>query len=220
MTQAGGSADPEDGDSTDSGSKRDSSGRPCPECDETLPTGARFGPACSTASAEDGTAVDLSEVDGLVPEDPTELLVEDERGLRRASGRIRALSGLAAAIPLAPLVLFLVGAVVSLSVWTGALVFVTAWICSAAVLSRARVPAEAFGRSLYLMAVGTLLLPVALAVGGVDSWGETLSISFDTLAMVSLVLAGALVALGSFITGQARKRVTVDRRGFESHREE
>lgn len=192
----------------------------CPECGEDLPADARFCPSCVSTLDGDGDAVDLSELEGdVLPEDSSELLVEDD-GLRRASGRIRALAGLAASIPLAPLVLFLVGAVVELSVWTGAFVFVTGWVCGAAVLSRARVPAEAFGRSLYLMAVATLLLPVALSVGGVEAWTERLSVSFDALAAVSLGLSAALIALGTFVTRQARKRVTGERRGFESYREE
>jgi hypothetical protein len=188
----------------------------CPACGASLPAGARFCPECATAIDEDGAAVDLADLDGdILPADPTELLVEDDSGLRRASGRVRVLAGLAVSIPLAPLVLFLVGSVVSLSAWTGALVFLGGWFGSAAILSRARVPAEAFGRSLYLIAVGTLLIPVAVEVGGGALWTR---VSFDTVAAVSLALAGACIVLGTFVTNQATKRVTGERRAFEDQR--
>jgi len=138
-------------------------------------------------------------------------------GLRRATGRVRVLAGLAVSIPLAPLVLFLVGSVTSLSVWTASLVFLAGWFGPAAVLSRSRVPAEAFGRSLYLIAVGTLLIPVVIDVSG-DTWGD--AVSFDTVALVSLAIAAVLVVLGTFVTGQARKRATGDGRPLDGHHEE
>jgi len=196
-------------------------GTTCPECGTALPAGARFCPECVTAIDGAGAAVDISELDGdAFTDGPTPLLVEDDAGVRRASGRVRVLAGLAVSVPLAPLVLFLVGSVVSLSVWTAALVFLGGWLGPAAVLSRARVPVEAFGHSLYLIAVATLLVPVALAAGGVEAWGESLSLPFDVLAAVSLAVATVLVVLGTFVTNQARKRVTGERRGFERYRDE
>jgi hypothetical protein len=192
----------------------------CPECGDPLPEEARFCPGCATALDEDGETVDLSELDGDILEESETLLETDDAGLRRASGPVRTVAGLAVSIPLAPLVLFLVGSVVSLSLWSAALVFLAGWLGPAAVLARARVPAEAFGRSLYLIAVATLLVPVALRAGGFDAWGGTLAFSFDTVALVSFALAGAFIALGTFVTGQARKRVTGERRGFEEYREE
>ena len=195
--------------------------RVCPACDESLPADARFCPYCSTAIDEAGDAVDLSDLDGdILPENPGAFLTEDEAGLRRAPGPVRALAALAVSLPLAPLALFLVGAVVSLSVWSAALVFLAGWFGPAAVLSRARVPAEAFGYSLYLIAVGTLLVPVAIEAGGEEAWADALTVSFDTVAAVSLVIAAVLVVLGTFVTGQARKRVTGERRAFEESREE
>lgn len=196
-------------------------GRECPECGESLPADARFCPYCSTAIDEAGDAVDLSELEGdVLPEDPAEMLTEGDAGLRRASGSVRVLAGLAVSVPLAPLVLFLVGSVVPLSVWSGGLVFLGGWFLSAAVLSRSRVPAEAFGYSLYLIAVGTLLVPVAIEVGGRGTWGESLTVSFDIVATASLLIAAVLVVLGTFVTGQARKRVTGERRAFEELRDE
>lgn len=193
----------------------------CPECGESLPAGARFCPHCSTAIDESGSAVDLSDLDGdILPDDPSELLVEDETGLRRASGKIRALAGLAVSVPLAPLTLFLVGTVVSLSVWSAALVFLAGWLGPAAVLSRSRVPAEAFGRSLYLIAVGTLLIPVAIEGSGGDNWADTLAVSFGAVAAASFAIAAVMVVLGRFVTGEARKRVTGERRAFEDLRDE
>lgn len=200
----------------DRGDRRD-----CPECGESLPAGARFCPYCSTAIDEDGEVVDLSELDGdIVPGDPAALLTEDETGRRRASGPVRVLSGLAVSVPLAPLALFLVGTVTSLSVWSGALVFLAGWFVPAAVLARARVPAEAFGYSLYLVAVATLLVPVAIEAGGEQSWSGVLTVSFETVAAASLGIAAVLVVLGTFVTGTARKRVTGERRAFESTRED
>jgi hypothetical protein len=191
----------------------------CPECGESLPPNARFCPYCSTALDEAGEAVDLSELDGdVLPEEPSVLLSEDETGLRRAAGPVRVLSGLAVAVPLAPIVVFLVGAVTSLSAWSAGLVFLAGWFVPAAVLARARVPAEAFGYSLYLIAVATLLVPVAIEAGGEQSWGDTLSVSFETVAAASLTIAAVLVVLGTFVTGQAQKRVTGEHRAFEASR--
>lgn len=196
-------------------------GRDCPECGESLPAGARFCPYCSTAIDENGDVVDLSALDGdIVPDDPAALLTEDGAGLRRASGPVRVLSGLAVSVPLAPLALFLVGTVTSLSVWSGALVFLAGWFVPAAALARARVPAEAFGYSLYLVAVATLLVPVAIEAGGEQSWSGALTMSFETVAAASLSIAAVLVVLGAFVTGTARKRATGERRAFESSRED
>lgn len=190
----------------------------CPECGESLPGDARFCPYCSTAIDEDGGTVDLSDLDADIVDDPAEFLVEDDAGNRQASGPIRALSGLAVAIPLAPLVLFLVSSVVSLSIWTAGLVFLTGWIVPAAILSRSRVPAEAFGRSLFLVGVCTLLVP--LAVRGDSGPVGTGQLSFDVVAGLSLVIALVAIGLGVFVSSQARNRVSGERRAFEDLREE
>jgi hypothetical protein len=190
----------------------------CPECGESLPGDARFCPYCSTAIDEEGGTVDLSELDADIVEDPAEFLIEDDDGNRQASGPIRALSGLAVAIPLAPLVLFLVSSVVSMSVWTAGLVFITGWIVPAAILSRSRVPAQAFGRSLFLVGVCTLLVP--LAVRGDSGLVDGGQMSFEAVAGLSLVIAIVAIALGIYVSSQARKRVTGERRGFEDLREE
>jgi hypothetical protein len=211
---SGGTADDERPD--EQGDRRD-----CPECGESLPVDARFCPHCSTALDEDGEVVDLSELDGdIVPDDPAALLTEDETGRRRATGPVRVLSGLAVSVPLAPLTLFLVGTLTSLSVWSGALVFLAGWFVPAAALTRARVPAEAFGYSLYLVAVATLLIPVAIEAGDQQSWAGALTVSFETVAAASLSIAAVLVVLGTFVIGTARKRVTGERRAFESARED
>ncbi|MFB6195841.1 MAG: zinc-ribbon domain-containing protein [Haloplanus sp.] len=191
----------------------------CPECGEGLPADARFCPYCSTAIDESGEAVDLSELDGDLVEDPAQLLVEDDAGNRTAAGPVRALAGLAVAIPLAPLVLFLVGSVVPLSVWTAGLVFLSGWLVPAAVLARSRVPAEAFGRSLFLVGVCTLLVP--LAVRGRDSGlVDGGALSFEVVAGLSMLIAVVAIGLGLYVTSQAQKRVSGERRGFEELREE
>jgi len=88
-------------------------GRDCPECGDPLPAAASYCPHCETAL--DGSTVDLSELDGLLDEGDVADLVEADAGGRRASGPVRLVSGLAVSLPLAPLVLFLVGSVVALS---------------------------------------------------------------------------------------------------------
>jgi hypothetical protein len=192
---------------------------PCPECGERLPADARFCPYCSTAIGEDGESVDLSELDGDGIDDPARLLVEDEAGNRTARGPIRALSGLAVAIPLAPLILFLVGSVVPLSVWTAGLVFLSGWLVPAAILSRSRVPAEAFGRSLFLVGVCTLLVPLAVRgrESGLVNGG---ALDFELVAGLSFVIAVLAIGLGLYVSNQASKRVSGERRGFEELREE
>lgn len=213
------------GDTTDDGAPAgdaaDSPRDSCPSCGEPVPAEARFCPHCATAIDADGDAVDLSDMDadGL-PADPAELLSEDDGGTRRAAGRVRVLAGLAVSVPLAPLVLFLVGSVVSLTVWTGSLVFLGGWLLPAAALSRARVPAEAFGWSLYLVAACTLLVPLAVRAGGFAARGGESALSFDVVALVSIVVAGVAVLLATFVTRQARRRVSGDRRAFEELREE
>ncbi|MEF8852959.1 MAG: zinc-ribbon domain-containing protein [Haloarculaceae archaeon] len=191
----------------------------CPECGNGLPADARFCPHCSTAIDESGGAVDLSELEGDVIEEPAELLVEDDAGNRTASGPVRALSGLAVAVPLAPLVLFLVGSVVSLSVWTAGLVFLSGWLVPAAVLARSRVPAEAFGRSLFLVGVCTLLVPLAVR-GRESGLVGSGALSFEGVAGLSLLIAVLAIGLGLYVTNQAGKRVSGERRAFEDLREE
>jgi hypothetical protein len=190
----------------------------CPECGAGLPGDARFCPHCSTAIDESGETVDLQGLDGAAVEDPVELLVEDDAGNRTASGPIRALSGLAVAIPLAPLVLFLVGSVVPLSVWTAGLVFLSGWLVPAAVLARSRVPAEAFGRSLFLVGVCTLFVPLAVRGENTGLVGDG-ALSFESVAGLSMLIAVVAIALGLFVTNQAQKRVGGQRQGFENLRE-
>ena len=192
----------------------------CPECGESLPGGARFCPYCSTAIDESGDAVDVSELDGDLTEDPAQLLVEDTAGNRQAAGPVRALSGVAVSIPLAPLVLFLVGSVVDLTLWSAGLVFLGGWLLPAGVLARSRVPAEAFGRSLFLIGVCTLFVPLAVRGGDPGIVGEGAALNFEAVAGLSLVIAVLAIALGLFVTTQARKRVTGERRAFEDLPEE
>jgi len=191
----------------------------CPDCAESLPAGARFCPFCQTAIDEAGGAVDLSDLEGFDADGQPEFLqVED--GERRAAGRVRALTGMAVAIPLAPLVLFLVNGVVSLTVWTAPVVFLVAWFVCGAALSRARVPIEAFGRSLYLLAVGTALIPVSLLYGNVGLDVSTDGSTFRVVAVACAVIAGVMLVLGQYVTRQGRRRVTGEQRAFENAREE
>jgi len=190
---------------------------PCPECGDPLPAGARFCPRCATPIDEDGEAVDLSELDGRFEDDAAELL-SVEAGERRASGPVMVVAGLAVALPLAPLGLFLANTVRPLSVWSAALVFLGGWLAPAAYLARARVPAEAFARSCYLVALGTALIPVGLRFGGNGLGATDLSASFGTVAAVALLVAVLSVLLGRFMHGQATRRVSGDARAFEDAR--
>jgi len=191
----------------------------CPNCDESLPADARFCPSCATAIDAEGEPVDLSDLDGFDADGQPEFL-EVEDGERRATGRVRALTGMAVAIPLAPLVLFLVNAVTPLTVWTAPVVFLVGWFVCGAALSRARVPIEAFGRSLYLLAVGTALVPVAVAYGSAGFALDTAGSEFRIIAVASVVIAGILLVMGRYVTQQGRRRVTGERRAFENAREE
>jgi len=177
-----------------------------------------LGVPCHDAVSDIGDAVDLADLDGFPMDDPPDLL-EVEDGERRASGRVRALTGLAVAIPLAPLALFLVNSVVPQTVWTAPVVFLTAWLVCGAVLSRARVPVEAFGRSLYLLALGTALVPVALLVGDSGVADDPATTPFRVVAVGAMVIAGVFLLLGRYVTLQGRRRVSGERRAFEDARE-
>lgn len=191
---------------------------PCPECGDTLPAGARFCPHCATPLDEGGEVVDLSELDGRFGEEDAAELLRVEEGRRRASGRVMVVAGLAVAVPLAPLGLFLVGTVAPLSVWSAALVFLGAWLAPAAYLARARVPAEAFARSLTLVAVGTALIPVGLRIGGSGLASTDLTVPYGTVTAVALVVAGLALVLGRYMHGQANRRISGDARAFEDAR--
>jgi hypothetical protein len=193
--------------------------RPCPECGESLPADGRFCPYCETPIDEDGKAVDLSELEGFDPDGVRELLREED-GERRASGRIRALAGLAVAIPLAPLAVFLLNSVFPLSLWTAPVAFLCAWLVFGAYLSRARVPVEAFGRSLYLLAAGTALVPVATALGETGFASDPSSTAFRVVAVGSVLIAAVFSVLGRYVSAQGRRRVTGENRAFEELREE
>jgi len=191
---------------------------PCPGCDESLPVDARFCPFCETAIDEAGEAVDLSELDGFDTDGRPEFLDVAE-GERRATGRVRALTGMVVAVPLAPLVLFLVNSAVALTAWTAPPVFLVAWFVCGAVLSRARVPIEAFGRSLYLLAVGTALVPVSLLYGNAGLDVSTGGSTFRVLAVACTGIAAVMVVLGRYVTRQGRRRVTGENRAVETPRE-
>jgi hypothetical protein len=190
----------------------------CPECGATLPAGARFCPGCATALSADGEAVDLDDPDrdpfadadvdlddiSELFDDDVESLVElDEEGNRRAARRIRVLSGLAVSLPLAPLSLFLASVTVDLTLATAALAFLLGWLGPAALLARSRVPVIAFGRSLYLVAVCTAMVPVALAVNGAQT-SVPVGVEFGTLTAIALTIAAVALGLGKFVTAQAR----------------
>ncbi|WP_436910899.1 zinc ribbon domain-containing protein [Halosimplex marinum] len=190
---------------------------PCPECGDPLPADARFCPRCATPIGEDGEAVALSDLDDRFDGDPAELL-SVEGGERRASGRVMVVAGLAVALPLAPLGLFLANTVHTLSVWNVALVFLGCWLAPAAYLARARVPAEAFARSCYLIAAGAALIPVGLRFGGNGLAAGDLSVPVPTVTAVALLVAGLAALLGRFMHGQATRRVSGDLRAFEDAR--
>ncbi|QLH83694.1 zinc ribbon domain-containing protein [Halosimplex pelagicum] len=214
------SVDGESGGDTDAAGptiEADDAEFPCPDCGDPLPADARFCPRCATPIGEDGEAVDLSELDGRFDEDPAELLTV-EAGERRASGRVMVLAGLAVALPLAPLGLFLMNTVRVLSLWSAALVFLGCWLAPAAYLARARVPAEAFARSCYFVAAGTALIPAGLRFGGNGIAAGDLSVSVALVTAVALLVAGLAALLGTFMRRQASRRVTGDLRAFEEAR--
>jgi hypothetical protein len=210
MTESDG--DPPAGDA-DRSSGDDAPAFPCPECHNALPAGARFCPDCRTPIGEDANAVDLSELDGRFDDERSELLTVD--GIeRRASGRIMVVAGLAVAVPLAPLGLLLVSTVISLSVWTAALVFLGSWLAPAAYLARGRVPAAAFARSLSLVAAATALIPVGLLLGDSGLASGDRQVSVETVTVVALVVAGLAAVLGRYVHEQASARVSGDERAF------
>lgn len=197
-------------------------GNSCPECGEPLPEEARFCPHCVSDLADDGSAVDRSElegafdVEGLTGADVEEGLASvGGPGRRRASGRVRALAGLAVAVPLAPIVLFLASSVLSLTPPTALLVLLAGWLCPAAYLSRARMPAAAFGRSLHLVAIGTALVPVAIHLRPEALADGPLTPAFGTVTLAAAVVAGLCLLLGAFVRRQVDRRPDGDRRFVE-----
>ena len=191
---------------------------PCPECGETLAGEARFCPHCATPLDQDGVAAELSELDGRFGENRTDFL-RVEGGKRRASGRVMVVAGLAVAIPLAPLGLFLVSTMTSLSIYTAPLVFLGSWLAPAAYFARVRVPAEAFARSLYAIGIGTALVPVALWTGDSGLASGEFELALESVAVVSLLVAALAIGLGRYMHGQASGRVSGENRAFEDVRE-
>ena len=191
---------------------------PCPECGETLAAESRFCPHCGTPLDEDGAAVELSELDGRFSEDGSDFL-RVEGGERRASGTVMVIAGLAVAIPLAPLGLFLVSTMTSLSIYTAPLVFLGSWLAPAAYFARARVPAEAFARSLYAIGIATAFVPVALWTGDSGLASGEFDLALESVAVVALLVAGLALGLGRYMHGQASGRVSGENRAFEDVRE-
>ncbi|WP_135363236.1 zinc ribbon domain-containing protein [Halosimplex halophilum] len=214
---AGDAGEPPTGDDAEDTAAVDAAEFPCPECGDPLPADARFCPRCATPIGEDGEVVALSDLDDRFDGDPAELL-SVEGGERRASGRVMVVAGLAVALPLAPLGLFLANTVRPLSIWNAALVFLGCWLLPGAYLARARVPAEAFARSCYLIAAGTALIPVGLRFGGNGLAAGDLSVSVTAVAAVALLVAGLAALLGRFMHRQASGRVSGDLRAFEDAR--
>jgi hypothetical protein len=196
---------------------------PCPECGEQLPPGARFCIHCETDLTGEGEEpVDLSELDGLLePEDIEELLIDDGE-TRRANRVFRVLAGLAVSIPLAPLFFFIASSFLPSGGVLSVLLFVAAWLGPAALLSRTRLPAEAFGRSLFLIAAGSLLVPLTLYVRPLGSAvvGGANSGAFQAVTAVAFLTAIGATVLGYLVTRQARRRVKGEAKYFERHREE
>lgn len=190
---------------------------PCPGCGEELPRDSRFCPHCETPISDEDP-VDRPELDGLFDEQPALSAVEGRE--RRTSGPVMVVAGLAVAVPLAPLGLFLVSTVRPLSVWTAPLVFLGSWLAPAAYLARARAPAEAFTRSLYLVAAGTALIPVGLRIGDEGAASVDLQIAAGTVTAVALVVAGLAAVLGRYIHGQVSGRAGRDFRAVEAGRED
>jgi len=177
----------------------------CPECGESLPVDARFCPHCQTGIDADGEPIDLTDADGLTDSGRSRLVSTDSDGRVRASRPIRLVAGFAVSIPLAPLGLFLVGSVVDLTLLSGTAVFLAAWLLPSVLLARARVPAVAFGYSLYLVAGATVLLPAAAVAGTVES---SLSLGLGTVAAASFAVAVTAAALGRYVLARAGSRAT------------
>jgi uncharacterized membrane protein len=113
---------------------------------------------------------------------------------------------MAVSIPIAPLVLFLASSLVDLTPLTAGVSFLLGWLGPAALLSRSNEPVVAFGRSLYLVALGTALIPVAMVVGKSASAPSEVGVDFGTLTVVVIVIAALALALGRFVTMQAGRK--------------
>ncbi|MFW6017457.1 MAG: hypothetical protein ACOCPX_01405 [Halapricum sp.] len=184
----------------------------CPRC-ETVITGHDGScPSCGLVFLDD---------DGGLTDEAAQALFEDSdldlerldlsRGGYYTPQWVRLLVGLAISTPLAPVVLFVAGSIVSLPLWAGGLVFVLGWFLPAIALSRLALPSVIVAAGLVVLGSTLVLAPPAIVVGrtivgsdaetigtfGPDAW--TAQAAFLAIGLVVLVL-------GAFLYRYARRK--------------
>ncbi len=162
----------------------------CPECGLVfLDEDGRLTDAAADALFED-TELDLGDLDiaegGYMPQ--WVLLVV----------------ALAITVPMAPVVLFVVGSIVSLPLWLSSLAYLVGWLLPAMALSRLAVPSAIVAAGLVVLGTTLALTPSLIVIGrailGTDagsigvfgSNGWAAQTAFLTVGSVVLVLGGVL----------------------------
>jgi len=179
----------------------------CPRCGSSITEHGGTCPDCGLVFLDE---------DGGLTEEAADALFED-RDLDIAEGTyvpqwVRLLVALAITAPMAPVVLFVVGSVVSLPLWLSGLVFLSGWFLPAMALARLAVPSSIVAAGLVVLGATLASTPVLIVVGrtilGVDAQSIGAFGSDAWAAQTAFLAVGSVVlVLGVFLYRYAgRKR--------------
>lgn len=182
----------------------------CPQCGTSIADHDGSCPSCGLVFLDDGGGLTDEAADALFEDSDLDLENLDlSRSEYYTPQWVRLIVGLAISTPMAPVVLFVVGSIVSLPLWLGGLVFVLGWLLPAVLLSRLALPSVIVAAGLVVLGSTLVLVPPAIVVGraivgsdaetigtfGPDAWAA--QAAFLAVGVVVLVLGGFLYRYAS-----------------------
>ncbi|MCU4718917.1 zinc ribbon domain-containing protein [Halapricum hydrolyticum] len=172
----------------------------CPQCGTSIADHDGSCPSCGLVFLDDEGGLTDEAADALFEDSNLDLENLDlSRSEYYTPQWMRLIVGLAISTPMAPLVLFVVGSIVSLPLWVSGLVFVLGWLLPAVLLSRLALPSVIVAVGLVVLGSTLALAPPAIVVGRavVGSDAETIgTFGPDAWAAQAAFLAVGIVVLG------------------------
>ncbi|QSG08538.1 zinc ribbon domain-containing protein [Halapricum desulfuricans] len=177
----------------------------CPRCGASIGDHDGSCPSCGLVFLDDDGRLTDETATALFEDSDLDLDTLDLSGNELYTPRwVRLLVGLAISAPLAPLVAFVAGSIVSFPLWVGSLVFALGWALPAVFLSRLALPSAIVAAGLVVLGSTLVVTPPVIVAGrtlvgsnaetigafGPDAW--TAQAAFLTVGAVVLVLGAFL----------------------------
>ncbi|QSG04840.1 zinc ribbon domain-containing protein [Halapricum desulfuricans] len=177
----------------------------CPRCGASISDHDGSCPSCGLVFLDDDGRLTDETATALFEDSDLDLETLELSGNEFYTPRwVRLLVGLAISAPMAPLVAFVAGSIVSLPLWVGSLVFVFGWALPAVVLSRLALPSAVVAAGLVVLGSTLVSAPAVIVAGrtlvgsnastigafGPDVW--TAQAAFLAIGVIVLVLGAVL----------------------------